>query len=297
MKGRDVMALLSLLPGVQDTNLNRDFAQWRRRSTSRSTARRHRARTSCVDGINIVDEGGCGTAFVNPNIDAIGEVQVIANGYTAENGRNNGGLINFVTKSGTSTFEGLGLVQRPARRVERERLLPQVAQGRRSRSIASTSRGYSVGGPVIIPGVLDSRTGKRSGSLLLRVAGIHRRRAADGHDDASNLPTELERRGNFSQTRITNGTIQPIIDPRDRPAVPGQRHSRRTASTRSGQKMLSLLPPPNGILNPAAGQEWTSNSAFDLTPEHGRTNHVLRMDAVLTDKTRADLQADQGPRR
>ena len=61
-----------------------------------------------VDGINIVDEGGCGTAFVNLNMDAVGEVQVIANGYTAENGRNNGGLINVVTKSGTSTLKASG---------------------------------------------------------------------------------------------------------------------------------------------------------------------------------------------
>ena len=45
---------------------------------------------------------------------------------------------------------------------------------------------------------------------------------------------------------------------------------------------------PNGILNPQAGQEWTSNSAFDLTPEHGRTNNVLRIDQVFTDKTRVE---------
>ena len=61
--------------------------------------------------------------------------------------------------------------------------------------------------------------------------------------------------------------------------------------------MLSLLPKPNGILNPAAGQQWTSNSAYDLTPVHGRTNNVLRMDAVFTDKTRASVQAHQGPGR
>jgi hypothetical protein len=38
------------------------------------------------------------------------------------------------------------------------------------------------------------------------------------------------------------------------------------------------------------GQEWTSNSAFDLTPVHGRTNHVLRLDAVFTDKTRMNFK-------
>ena len=125
-KGRDVMALLSLLPGVQDTNLNRDFAQWRSAINITINGAPSQSKDVRVDGINIVDEGGCGTAFVNLNMDAIGEVQVISNGYTAENGRNNGGLINVVTKSGTGTLKASGVVQRPPRPVQRERLLPRV---------------------------------------------------------------------------------------------------------------------------------------------------------------------------
>ena len=54
--------------------------------------------------------------------------------------------------------------------------------------------------------------------------------------------------------------------------------------------MLNLLPMPNGILNLQAGQEWTSNSACDTTPEHGRTNNVIRIDQVFTDKTRASFR-------
>jgi hypothetical protein len=57
-----------------------------------------------------------------------------------------------------------------------------------------------------------------------------------------------------------------------------------------GQKMLRLLPQANGITNPAVGQEWTSNSMYDLTPVHGRTNHVLRVDGVLSDKTRFNVK-------
>ena len=139
MKGRDIFGLLAILPGVQDTNLNRDFAQWRSAISITINGMPSQNKDVRVDGINIVDEGGCGTAYVNLNMDAIGEVQVIANGYTAENGRNNGGLINMVTKSGTNKLQGLGLVQRPPRPVQRERLLPQGRGHGRSRSIASTS--------------------------------------------------------------------------------------------------------------------------------------------------------------
>ena len=41
-------------------------------------------------------------------IDAIGEVTVITNGYTAENGRQSSGLIRIVTKSGTNQLRGSG---------------------------------------------------------------------------------------------------------------------------------------------------------------------------------------------
>ena len=54
-------------------------------------------------------------SFVNPNLDAVGEVQVISSGFTAENGRSSGGMIIMTTKSGTSSVKGSGLVQRPAR--------------------------------------------------------------------------------------------------------------------------------------------------------------------------------------
>ncbi len=101
-KGRDIFGMLGILPGVQDTNLNRDFTQWRSAISVTINGMPSQNKDVRVDGINIVDEGGCGTAYVNLNMDAVGEVQVIANGYTAENGRNNGGVISMVTKSGTN---------------------------------------------------------------------------------------------------------------------------------------------------------------------------------------------------
>jgi hypothetical protein len=289
VKGRDVMALLSLLPGVQDTNLNRDFAQWRSAINLTINGAPSQSKDVRVDGINVVDEGGCGTAFVNLNMDAIGEVQVIANGYSAENGRNNGGLINVVTKSGSSTLKASGWYS--GRRDD----FNANDYFRKSRGLGKplyevNISGYSVGGPVVIPGLVDSRAGTSSRRKLYFFA------SQEYTDDArptnttrSNLPTELERQGNFSETRITNGTIQPIIDPLTGQPFPGNIIPANRINP-LGQKMLGLLPTANGILNPAAGQQWTSNSAFDLTPKHGRTNHVLRMDAVLTEKTRATFK-------
>ena len=228
MKGRDMFGLLAILPGVQDTNLNRDFAQWRSAISITINGMPSQNKDVRVDGLNIVDEGGCGTAFVNLNMDAIGEVQVIANGYTAENGRNNGGLISVVTKSGASVLKALGLVQRPARQVQRERLLPQGRghgeaalsrqhlrlQRRRPRRDSGTRR-------------QPQRQGREQEVLLLRLAGIHRRCAADHdhprqHADGARVQRRFladpnDRRNHSADHRSEH-----------RPAVPGQRHPRRS---------------------------------------------------------------------
>ena len=174
-----------------------------------------------VDGINIVDEGGCGTAFVNLNMDAIGEVQVIANGYTAENGRNNGGLINVVTKSGTSTLEGLGLVQRPPRPVQRERLLPRSRAARPKPLYRVNISGYSVGGPVVIPGWSTAAAAGGSKKLYFFVSQEYTDDARPTDDQPRQHADRARDAGDFSQTRITNGTIQPIIDPLTGQPFPG----------------------------------------------------------------------------
>ena len=50
----------------------------------------------------------------NANMDAIAEVKVLSSNYEAEYGRNSGGTITLVTKSGTQHFTAHRLVDTPA---------------------------------------------------------------------------------------------------------------------------------------------------------------------------------------
>jgi hypothetical protein len=293
MKGRDVYGMLAILPGVMDTNLNRDFTTWTSMRDVTINGAPVTNKNVMVNGISVVDEGGAGNAFVNPNIDAIGEVQVIANGYTAENGRNNGGLINMVTKSGTMQYRGSGWYN--ARRDQwnansyiRER------QNQAKPLYHVNIGGYSIGGPVIIPGVFDTRTYNKK--IFFFWSQEYTDDARPTVTQRFNLPTDLERNGDFSQTRVTNGSMQVIRNPKTGEPFPGNVIPRSEWDpTGWGPKMLNLLPQPNGILNPIAGQEWTSNHQFDQTPAHSRTNHVFRGDVVLSDRLRAtgNFQADR----
>src|SRR4029078_13384891 len=155
-KGRDIFGMLGTLPGVQDTNLNRDFTQWRSAISVTINGMPSQNKDVRVDGINIVDEGGCGTAFVNLNMDAVGEVQVIANGYTAENGRNNGGMINVVTKSGSNVFKGSAWYNGRRDQFNENDYFRKVNKQAKPLYDVNIS-GYGFGGPLVIPGVIDAR--------------------------------------------------------------------------------------------------------------------------------------------
>jgi hypothetical protein len=58
-----------------------------------------------IDGLDN-NERVIGTIGVRPSIDAIQEVKVITNTFTADSGRAAGAIINIITKSGTNRFQG-----------------------------------------------------------------------------------------------------------------------------------------------------------------------------------------------
>ena len=94
---------MAVVPGVQDTNMDRNFTTWTSMAAITINGMPNTSKVVVMDGVNIIDELGT-NAMVNPNIDAVGEVQIISNGFTAENGRASGGMIIMTTKSGTNRF-------------------------------------------------------------------------------------------------------------------------------------------------------------------------------------------------
>jgi hypothetical protein len=58
-----------------------------------------------MDGISAMDTGNNGQ-MLNMNVDSIGEVKILTQGYQAEYGRSSGLQITAVTESGTNRFRG-----------------------------------------------------------------------------------------------------------------------------------------------------------------------------------------------
>jgi len=163
LRGRDMFGYLKLIPGVIDTSFNGNGAN-NRDVTSPNAIRgiaingNTSALNFTVDGITDLDTGSNSTLHYEPNVDSIQEMKVLVSNYQAEFGRNAGGAITVVTKSGTQQFHGSGVWnhrhegfnanQWENNRNGRNALDVPVSQISRYRFNVET---YTFGGPVFIP--------------------------------------------------------------------------------------------------------------------------------------------------
>jgi hypothetical protein len=103
---RTLVQLVTLVPGVS-SDLREDacFCDQGNLDVSINGARRS-AVNWLLDGASNVNGWNNYTLVTTPSLDAIKEINVITSTYTAEWARNGGGVVNAVTKSGTSRFSG-----------------------------------------------------------------------------------------------------------------------------------------------------------------------------------------------
>ena len=100
LNGRNTLDLLATQPGVTLTNPD---------SSAKGNYSIGGGRT---DSVTYLLDGGLNNdllsndVVVNPNPDAIAEFRVLESTYTAEYGRNAGGIVSVVSKSGTNQFHG-----------------------------------------------------------------------------------------------------------------------------------------------------------------------------------------------
>jgi hypothetical protein len=219
---------------------------------------------------------------VAPNQDSVAEMRVLTNGYQAEFGRNAGGTINLITKSGTKTFHGAGTwnyrhedtnandffnnrtgVERPVYRY----------------MIGS----YAIGGPAYIPKVWNRNKNKLFFFLSQEFASVAQSANYTPNVSMANEPTAAEISGDFSQSRNSKGTVIPIINPTTGAPFPGNIVPSNMIDP-VGQGLLQQLPKPNGYVNPAPGQQYTANFISVISPPYTRTDTIMRFDAAITDK-------------
>ena len=115
LNGRDIYNLIALQPGVTGRGIsssagtsspgNDSFAGEASPQLYASGSRTGSNNFTVDDGSsNSVARGG--VTNLTPSADSVEEVRVVANNFSAENGRNSGAQIQVITKTGTNTFHG-----------------------------------------------------------------------------------------------------------------------------------------------------------------------------------------------
>jgi hypothetical protein len=154
-----------------------------------------------IDGITSVDTGNNGNG-VTLSVDAVQEVKVMTASYQAEYGRSAGAQISAVTKSGGQQFHGSFYADRRKDDLNSNTWLNKT-RGLPKQKINQSDQGYTIGGPVGRPG---GRT------RLFFFVNQEFQQVFNANNEARvRVPTELERRGDFSQTLDNAGRPYNLI--------------------------------------------------------------------------------------
>jgi outer membrane receptor protein involved in Fe transport len=138
-----------------------------------------------------------------PNPDALQEFSVQVNNFSAEFGRNSGGVVNAVTRSGTNDFHGSAFEYLRNKAVNAANFFAPVRDGKKVDDGQKRNQfGGVFGGPVLIPRLYN---GKDRSFFFVSYQGTILRRAPTVAQRV--VATEAQRRGDFSN--IT----RPLRDP------------------------------------------------------------------------------------
>jgi len=283
-KGRDFAGYLKLLPGVVDTSA-REAPGWNSMGGLSINGRSGGFNFS-YDGITNKDTGSNSGNYSAPALDSIAEVRVQTSNFQAEYGRSSGATITVITRSGSKDFRGSAAYYKRddawnGNEFSRRR---QCSQGVTSQcdppAYTFDNTAWTLGGPVLIPGTEFNRNRNKlfffwSQDILARTdpGGLNERR----------MPTELERRGDFSQTFDQQGRLINVRDPllagnctsqTGGPACfPGNVIPQGRINP-TAQALLNLFPLPNAT--PTATN--ANNYTFQTVQDWPRNDQVLRMD-------------------
>lgn len=277
LKGRDAFGFMRLVAGIVDTTPDRSLAGPGSMNNLYINGMASNTKNVTFDGITEIDQGASTQTYVVPNMDAIGEMKVLASAYQAEYGRTAGGGINMVTKSGTRDFHGTAFWNRRHEDMNANTFFNN-RQGIARPIYRYFVGGYSIGGPILIPNHFNSERRK----LFFFFSQEYTRVAQPTTTASANLPTAAERTGDFSKSLNAVGRVIPIIDPNSGAPFSGNDIPKSRIDA-TGAGFLNLFMLPNGYVNPAPGQQFTANFIASATPYFHRRDDIARIDWAVND--------------
>jgi hypothetical protein len=278
LKGRDIFGFLSLVPGVVDDGSQaRDVTSPNAIAGITVNGNASTYKNFTVDGITDMDTGSNNTIHFEPNMDSVAEIRVLTSNYQAEYGRSAGGLISVITKGGSQEFHGSGWWTHRHEEFNANSFFnnrTSVAKVPYRYNIA----GFSVGGPVYIPNKFNSTKSR----LFFFASQEYTRQRVDAGTRYTNMPTALERTGNFSQSLDTSGRMIAVKDPSSGAAFPGNVIPASRIDP-VGQAILKFFPLPNYV-DPDPALKYSRNYKAAGSGAHPRRSDLVRIDTYPTSK-------------
>lgn len=298
--GRNSMSLAYLTPGVvgaggrRGDNSTNFVANGSRNSTS----------DVLVDGVTVTtveQNSGISDLKFSPSVDAVQEFKMQTNFFSAEYGQTGSAVVNMVTRSGTNSFHGTAYY------FMRDSTLNanDWFANRSGRAIPDFHRdqyGGVFGGPVI-----KNKT--------FFFAAYEYTTQESPTSSTVTLPTELQRRGDFSQTFNSSGQLMTIYNPFDtftnakgdieRRPFPGNVVPQSMINP-IALKALSYVPTPNQAgaqftntanwfgqgVSPSTGQQMNFKGDHNFSSSHRLSG---RYSYIPSDGTNPNLWGDGNP--
>lgn len=238
-----------------------------------------------LDGLSVATNRSADAseiAYTAPSVEAITEFTVDTNGFKAEYGQAGGGVMTFVSKSGTNQFHGslYDFLRNDA--LDARGFFPKTKSVYQQNDF-----GASLGGPIRIPKLYN---GKDRTFFFVAFEGFRNR--VGGNDVILSVPTPEMYNGDFRNWVDANGRMIPIYDP---------------ATTRPNPNGSGFIrdPFPNNIIPSDRFSEFSrqimkfgqmvqpNRGARPGTPEYVRNNYIVNSGTILNPQTKFSLKLDQ----
>lgn len=285
LAGRAPLALIGIAPGVTPSNLNpggQSNTNFVANGTRNSTA------DVLLDGMsvtNVEQNSGITNLEYQPSVDVVQEFKVQTSFFSAEFGNTGGAIVNVVTKSGANDLHGNFYEFHRNSALNANNWFSNRA-GRAIPDFHRNVFGGTVGGPVWLPGLYKGR------NRTFFFYDYEGSRTANAATRNVSVPTLIERAGDFTDTRASNGRVIAIYNPYDTYRVADGRTLRRVfpgnVVPRSmfqpiAVRALETYPKPTTSGNPFT----QTNNYFAQGVNASESNQMdIKLDHNISDKQR-----------
>jgi hypothetical protein len=281
LSNRNLLQLNSLVAGVNDfgsgvapaTSGSVAFGRWSANGGMTNT------NEFMIDGATAI-LANMNAASIIPTIDSIEEFKIQTNAMSAEYGRTGGAVVNATYKSGTNTVHGTVYEFWKNRVLNSNTWINNRNHIPTSFSNVNTF-GYSAGGPVYIPKVIDGR------NRLFWFTNLEGYRDVTPTNTLLTVPTADQRTGDFSSLKDQTGRSILIYDPLSTVPVAGS-PGKYTRGAFPGNAI------PTNRLDPVALKLMSYYPLPNVTPVNAFTNsqNYLSQSSAYNRQTEWSIKVD-----